>query len=173
MKIETDRLLLISCNFEMINCILAGDKEISKFLNVTLPEKWTENGAPAFLWTKERLTTHPEEEKWFTYLHIIKQGNILNGSCGYKGPPDENGVVEIGYEVSSSHRSKGLATEIAAALIKNAFNHPEVKKVVAHTLAEVNASGKILQKCGMKKVAEIEDPEDGLIWKWELERVSA
>jgi len=27
-----------------------------------------------------------------------------------------------------------------------------------------------LQKCGFKKVEEITDPDDGLIWKWELKR---
>jgi hypothetical protein len=43
--------------------------------------------------------------------------------------------------------------------------------VDAHTLAQWNASTKILQKCGLTKIAEKHDPEDGDIWHWRLMRV--
>lgn len=40
-----------------------------------------------------------------------------------------------------------------------------------HTpLGHDNASTRVLHKAGFRKLAEIEDPDDGPIWQWRLER---
>jgi RimJ/RimL family protein N-acetyltransferase len=79
-------------------------------------------------------------------------------------------MVEIGYEVIEPYRNKGFATEIALALVKNAFEYKDVNLVQAHTLADKNPSTKVLVKCGFQWVEEVEEEEDGTIWKWELKR---
>lgn len=43
-------------------------------------------------------------------------------------------------------------------------------KIKAHTLPSENPSVKVLHKCGFQFISEVIDPEDGLIWKWELRR---
>lgn len=118
----------------------------------------------------DKLKSGEREFGWWTYLPIHKAENKLIGSCGYKGQPNEDGEVEIGYEIKSEYRNKGLATELAKALVENAFNFDTVNSVQAHTLGEVNASTKVLSKCGFQKTDEIEDKENGAIWKWELKR---
>lgn len=55
-------------------------------------------------------------------------------------------------------------------LIQNAFLEKQVKSILAHALGQENPSTKVLQKCGFEKVAELTDPDEGLIWKWELKR---
>jgi RimJ/RimL family protein N-acetyltransferase len=55
-------------------------------------------------------------------------------------------------------------------MIDYAFAHEEVKAVIAHTLAEKNASNSVLQKVGMKFIAEVDDPEEGKIWRWQISR---
>jgi hypothetical protein len=44
-----------------------------------------------------------------------------------------------------------------------------VSVVCAHTLAKENASTKVLTRCGFRKTAELDDPDEGPIWRWELE----
>ena len=66
----------------------------------------------------------------------------------------------------------GLATEMAKALIEKAFESDEVSYVQAHTLAVENESRSVLKKCGMTKMEELEDPEDGKIWRWEIRKES-
>ena len=63
-----------------------------------------------------------------------------------------------------------MATEFVTALVKNAFSNPNVQAITAHTLGKENPSTKVLAKCGFIKVDDINDPEDGLFWKWELKR---
>ncbi|UPT68402.1 MAG: GNAT family N-acetyltransferase [Sphingobacteriales bacterium JAD_PAG50586_3] len=172
MNIETQRLLLIACTKEITEAVLAGDNAIKELLNVNIPTKWTEFGEPAFRFTLARLSEQPDEFMWWAYLPIYKADNMLVGSCGFKGVPTDTGMVEIGYEVAESYRNKGLATEFATALIDFAFSHPQVTMVQAHTLAVENASCAVLQRCGMQKMETLEDPDDGLIWRWELKRNS-
>lgn len=167
--IETPRLKLVCCNKEVLEAIFEGDSSLAKFLDVNILTKWTEFGEPAFKFTYEKILHGPGNIKWWSYLPVLKKTKTLLGSCGYKGDP-KNGMVEIGYEVAEAYRGMGLATEMAKALIKQAFESGEVDRVQAHTLAQVNESGSVLIKCGMQKIEELEDPDDGKIWRWEIKK---
>jgi ribosomal-protein-alanine N-acetyltransferase len=101
----------------------------------------------------------------FAVLH--KSENLLIGAAGFKGPADANGVVEIGYGIVPSFQNKGFATEAAQGLVEFAANSGKVRLVRAHTLPESNASSRVLLKCGFTKTGEVQDPEDGLVWRWE------
>src|SRR5437773_10716686 len=47
---------------------------------------------------------------------------VVVGGCGYKGPPDSEGAVEIAYGIHPSHQGRGYAKEAAAALVGFAFS---------------------------------------------------
>ena len=94
------------------------------------------------------------------------------GTCGFKGPPDADGIVEIAYGVTLARQNKGYATEAAAALVAFAFNTGEVCVVRAHTIAGDSASARVLAKCGFRSAGQVVDPEDGPVWRWETERIS-
>jgi len=159
---------LIPCDLKIFECILKGDQHIAAHLNINVPNQWTEFGSPAFEYGNKKIQEDPSSSKWWTYLPIYKESNTLIGSCGFKGPPNDKGHVEIGYEVAKLYRNKGYASEMAKQLIHIATNDKEVKSIIAHTLADKNASVSILQKFNFILVEEINDPEDGLIWKWQL-----
>ena len=94
------------------------------------------------------------------------------GSCAFKSPPDPDGIVEIAYGVNPDHQQRGYATEAAQGLVKYAFASGRVRTVRAHTLREKNASTRVLTKCGFAHVGEVIDPDDGLVWRWELRESS-
>jgi [ribosomal protein S5]-alanine N-acetyltransferase len=167
--IDTPRLQLVCCNTEMLQALFEGDAKLASLLGIQVPETWTEFGEPAFRWTYNKLNAGTGQKEWLCYLPVLKEENMLVGSCGYKGDP-VNGMVEIGYEVARDYRGNGLATEMAESLVKYAMLDPVIDYVQAHTLAEVNESGTVLRKCGMQKIEELEDPEDGKIWRWEIRK---
>jgi RimJ/RimL family protein N-acetyltransferase len=107
----------------------------------------------------------------FAAVHRVSATVI--GSCGYKGPPDPDGVVEISYGTDPDYRGKGYATEAAQALVRYAFGNSRVRVVRAHTIEKANASTRVLQKCGFRYISEVIDPEDGLVWRWEKHRDEA
>jgi RimJ/RimL family protein N-acetyltransferase len=104
------------------------------------------------------------------YFVIHRDDDRLIGNCGFKGAPNAEGMVEIGYAIAPAYEGRGYATEVAQGLTDRAFASPYVKMVDAHTLAEENASTSVLRKIGMKWVEEIIDPEDGKIWHWRITR---
>jgi [ribosomal protein S5]-alanine N-acetyltransferase len=169
LRIETARLELICCSKDILEALFKGDDALAALLQVNIHGKWTEFGEPAFKFTYQNILEGSGKIEWWAYLPVLKKTKTLLGSCGYKGDP-KNGMVEIGYEVSEPYRGWGLATEMARALIKNAFECNEVDYVQAHTLAEVNESGSVLKKCGMQMTGEVDDPRDGKLWRWEIRK---
>ena len=167
--LHSKRLRFINSDIAILNAILDSNESLSNLIHAEIPEKWSEFGKGPFEYVVQHLDSHPQDAPWWNWLAILKDQNLLVGNCGYKGPP-KDGIVEIGYEVIPAYRGIGLATEIAALLVDHAFEFPEVDMIIAHTLAEENASCKVLTKCGFHFEKEIFDPEDGLIWKWCLRK---
>ena len=93
-------------------------------------------------------------------------GTVI-GECGFKGPASSDGVVEIAYNIYPDHQGQGYATEAAAAMVDFALGDETVCLVFAHTLPESNASTRVLTKCGFRHVGEVNDSDDGLVWRWE------
>jgi ribosomal-protein-alanine N-acetyltransferase len=168
--LETKHLRLVSCTPVILRAALVGNTTLASALGVSVPDNWTEFGTGALQYALDRLLEDPKALNWFGYFPIHKADRSLIGSGGYKGPPSTEGSVELGYEIVPEYRNRGLATEMTQALLENAFIDPRVAVVIAHTLAHENASTRVLNKCGFKKIADLHDPDDGAIWEWALEK---
>ncbi|SFO78809.1 Protein N-acetyltransferase, RimJ/RimL family [Geodermatophilus dictyosporus] len=103
--------------------------------------------------------------QWFSYLVIDPVEDLVVGMGGFTGPPVD-GAVEIGYSVAPAHRGRGHATA-AARLWLDLAAREGVSLVRAHTLAEEGPSTTVLRRLGFERVAEIDDAEDGPVWRWE------
>ncbi|WP_229212050.1 GNAT family N-acetyltransferase [Dyadobacter arcticus] len=158
---------LVPCDDTLYDAIRMGNNTLARVMGVNVPKKWTEF-RDTFTPSYHRWKAHPPLRDWWVYLVIYLPDNQLIGSCGYKGEPDANGMVEIGYEIMPTHRTIGLGTEAAKGLLDHAFTHNIVRKVSAHTLAEENASARILEKIGFAQIEDVNDPEEGLLWRWEI-----
>jgi RimJ/RimL family protein N-acetyltransferase len=127
--------------------------------------------APAWL---ARLETATAADPWIDGFAIVHMAsNTVIGSASFKGPPDADGVVEVAYGVVPSQQGRGYATEATAALVSYAFADDRVRVVRAHTSPRNDASARVLTKCGFTRIAEVIDPEDGPVWRWELPRAAA
>ena len=121
--------------------------------------------SPKFL---ARILSAESADPWRDgFIVLLGNDNLAVGTCGYKGPPGPDGVVEIGYGIAPAFQGRGFATEAAQALVAHAFNSGLVRTVRAHTSPEPNASSRVLQKCGFARIGEVIEPEDGLVWRWE------
>jgi RimJ/RimL family protein N-acetyltransferase len=121
-----------------------------------------------------RLRASTSTDPWIHgFSLVLRDSDVVVGKCGFKGPPAEDGVVEIAYGILPGYQGKGYATEAAEALTACAFQSGSVRVVRAHTLPELNASTRVLTKCGFRHVGEVIDPEDGLVWRWEKHQGNA
>lgn len=106
---------------------------------------------------------------WVGYLALEGPTRRVVGTCGFKGGPDADNAAEIAYFTFPGEEARGIATAMAEALVRVASSAtPQLDTVVAHTLAERNASCRILEKLGFRHAGTVIDPEDGTIWRWEV-----
>jgi ribosomal-protein-alanine N-acetyltransferase len=116
-----------------------------------------------------RLAATTTADPWVLgFSVILAASDEVVGSCGFKGPPDADGMVEIAYAIAPAHQNKGYATEVAAALVQFARADAQVRTIRAHTLEDANASARVLMKCGFQLRGEVIDPEDGPVVRWEM-----
>ena len=155
-----------------LNALIQGEQALADLIGVELAENWlvfpeTIDFIPLSL---QMLESDPQILRWGMHLFLKKDENKIIGNGGFKGLPNDEGMVEIGYAISPLYENQGLGTEAARGMIDYAFSWGAVRMVDAHTLAAENASVKVLQKCGMTRIAEKHDPDDGPIWQWRILR---
>jgi [ribosomal protein S5]-alanine N-acetyltransferase len=105
------------------------------------------------------------EEPWIGYLALAD--GTPAGTCGYKSKL-QNGRVEIAYFTFQEFEGRGVASAMAAQLVTIAKKHDASIVVAAQTLPERNASHRILEKLGFRRVDTIDHPEDGIVREWQL-----
>jgi len=116
----------------------------------------------------ERLRAATGPDPWvFGFAVIHREDQCVIGAASFKGPPDDDGVVEIAYGIVPAYQGLGYATEAAAALVDFAVERVEVRTIRAHTMPDGNASMRVLVKAGFQFVGEVVDEEDGLVCRWE------
>jgi RimJ/RimL family protein N-acetyltransferase len=121
--------------------------------------------SPAYL---ARLRASEAADPWVHGFAVVhRESRSVVGGAGFKGPPDDDGMVEIAYGIVPLHQGQGLATEAAGALMTFASNDGRVRLLRAHTRPTPNASTRVLTKCGFVRTGEVVDPEDGRVWRWE------
>jgi len=72
------------------------------------------------------------------------------GDTLFHGPPDDRGIVDIGYGLVPSARGHGYATIAVVAMITWAFGHAGVCRVTANTTDDNVGSVALMQRAGMK-----------------------
>ena len=168
--IETENLQLVACAPEHYEALLRDKQDLGSLLNIKVPDTWPvfpESVSPQLY---EFIRNNLSQMEWGFYLFIHRQDRVLIGEGGFKGKPDEEGMVELGYALIPEYRRRGFATEAARGLARYAFSHPQIQIVQAHTLPDGKESIRVLEKLGMKLVGTFHDPEDGDVLRWRVER---
>lgn len=111
------------------------------------------------------------EPPWIGYVGVDARTSRYVGVCSFKGPCRE-GMAEIAYFTFPAYESQGWGRRLAAALIAIGWSEPQLMSILAHTLPQENASTRILRRLGFQLVGPVQDPEDGVVWQWQLERPS-
>jgi RimJ/RimL family protein N-acetyltransferase len=104
------------------------------------------------------------------FVHRLED-DVVVGEIGAAFVDDE-GTIEIGYAVVESQRNRGYATAAVEALVAEAREASEVRRIVAHAPLERPESGRVLEKAGFAMVREMDDTDEAgtvrRVKEWEL-----
>jgi ribosomal-protein-alanine N-acetyltransferase len=147
-SLETTRLILRSFILEDAPEVqkLAGNKEIAS-TTLHIPHPY-ENGM-----AEEWISKHQEEyEKGeqITFAIVHRDEKYLIGAIGLSGFSEEHETAEVGYWIGKPYWNQGFCTEATAAVLKYAFNELKLNRVHARHFKRNPASGRVMQKVGMK-----------------------
>lgn len=105
---------------------------------------------------------------WLTRFIICTETSAAMGRAGFHGPPDSNGVVEVGYAIDPLHRRRGHARAAVEIMLDVARNHQSVRKVRAAVQRNNVPSRSLIDKFGFQKDGDQWDEEDGFETIFEL-----
>jgi RimJ/RimL family protein N-acetyltransferase len=157
-RIELARLVLRNATAAMIGLELDDRPRFERCLGARVPADWPPEilagAVPIF---QARLESEPDlSQGWLAWYVILKDdggsGPVLIGNCGFKGPPDPDGLVEISYSVLAAYQNRGYGSEAVAGVLAWAFAHAEVSCVAATTYPELRPSVRLLEKLGFQYV---------------------
>ncbi|MEV8377287.1 GNAT family N-acetyltransferase [Kribbella sp. NPDC056861] len=110
----------------------------------------------------EQLRTQPEAAPWIAQAVLSGPSDTVVGYAGFHGPPDADGMVEVGYTVDPRYQRQGYAKAILAALIERITADPAVRVLRATISPDNAASLATIAPFGFTQNGEQWDEEDGL-----------
>jgi [ribosomal protein S5]-alanine N-acetyltransferase len=144
--------------------LAAGDlAAASSAAGVTLTPYFT---TPEAIWLWQlrigQIAADPPSARWFARAAVAEPDGVVVGHAGFHGPPDEAGMVEVGYSVDPAWRRQGYATAMLSELLKRAATEPGVKTVRASISPDNAGSLATVARFGFTQNGEQWDEEDGL-----------
>ena len=147
----TDRLRLVAGTEALAAAEIKDKAEFAKLLGALVPETWPPDNLRDVLdYFYALYKEHSEWGGWLTWyaVRIDSDYPIVCGGVGFKGPPDEQGMVEIGCSVLPEFQGQGVATEMVGGIVQWAKQQPHVKRIEAETNTDNKASIRVLEKNG-------------------------
>ncbi len=169
MKIETERLILLATELKHFELVMQSKQLLAEYLGVNVPISFPES-EDALPWFYDLVKTDETLVGWLSFWALHRADNTLIASIGFKGKPDENGKIEIGYSVIPEYRRRGFASEMVRALLEYGFADPKVTVIEAQTRIDNIPSMKVLERFGMRQTGTSHDEEEGEMFVWKLER---
>ena len=169
-RIETPRTTLILLPAEFHRAALAGETDLAeKIVGASLPGGWPDEDDRFMLDMRLKdLSDHPEWAHWWVRAIVERSSSKMVGHVGFHGPPDNDGLVEVGYTIFEQHRRKGFAEEAVRALLAWALADEDVVGFRASVGPWNEPSLKMVEKLGFVQVGVQWDERDGQELVFEL-----
>jgi len=116
----------------------------------------------------EQVVEDPASAAWVTGIVWDPERRLAVGRAGYHGPPDDDGMVEVGYSIDPQFRRQGYARAALRALLARAEGEAAVRTFRATISPDNVASRDLVLAHGLVEVGEQMDDEDGLEIIYEL-----
>jgi RimJ/RimL family protein N-acetyltransferase len=116
----------------------------------------------------DQVLDDPASAAWITGVVWDPDRRLTVGRAGFHGPPDGDGMVEVGYSIDPQFRRQGYARAALRALLARAEADPAVRTFRATIAPDNVASRDLVLAHGLVEVGEQVDEEDGLEIVYEL-----
>jgi len=124
--------------------LLAGERAVAE-TTALIPHPYPDGAAEAWIAAQARDCAAGRE---YTYAITLAGDGLLIGAIGLRPAATEQ--ENLGYWIGRAHWGRGYATTAVRAVIGLAFSLLDLDRLSASHLARNPASGRVLEKCGLK-----------------------
>ncbi len=166
-EVDPREIALVAVPPPVVHALGAEDNELADSLSTNDLSPYVVGKDCRSLWRmrSQQITADPTSAAWITRLitvSSIDEPTVVVGLAGFHGPPDERGMVEVGYRVDPLHRRQGYARSALEILLNQAAENVDVH-IVRATISPTNESSRaLIDQYGFLEVGEQWDDEDGL-----------
>jgi len=158
-SIPTERLDLVLLTRVWLHAYVEGAPLPD--LGFSDPDEFLAGGAHVVHLRAEQLAHDPGQGPWLLRAIVLRATGCAVGYVNFHAPPDERGMVEIGYQVLPRHRRRGYATEAATGMWEWAAR--QGARVLRASVAPDNAASlAMVRRAGLVQVKSQIDDVDGL-----------
>jgi len=145
--LSSNRLYLraFNKNDDEVVCTLAGAHEVAD-TTLRIPHPYKIEMAEAWIDSHKELILKNIE---YPFAICLKEKDLFIGVVALL-PNMEFNNAELGYWIGKPYRNRGYATEAAAEILRYGFMDLNYHRIYAHYFSRNHASGRVLQKIGMK-----------------------
>ena len=149
-EIETQRLILRQLRMEDVYEYyerLFGDADVTRYMDVEPHQDISES-----LESLQRILDRYEEEDYYCWAIEAKEEEGLIGLIKLMRFDPRDNSCSFAYMLGCRYWNKGYGTEALKAVFRFAFEELKVERIVADHMAPNIASGRVMEKLGMKHI---------------------
>jgi len=147
-NINTERLLLRRINIDDTETMFqnwASDPDVTKYMRWKTHKDIETTKGVINSWIKEYENTNT-----YHWGIVYKEKDKLIGTIAVTSINKDAQSGSVGYCIAKKYWNKGITTEALKAVLNYMFFKADFKKITASHIVENLASGKVMQKSGMK-----------------------
>jgi RimJ/RimL family protein N-acetyltransferase len=161
--VSSERLDLLPMSLELMETLLRGDlASAQRMVGYRIPADWPHVLESVLRFRIPLARAQPEAQPLLLLAMVLRANpEVVVGRLGFHGPVDDDGMLEIGYEVFPAFRRQGYAREAVIAMFRWAQGDPAVLRFRTSVSPQNAPSLNLVRGLGFTEVGSQWDDEDG------------
>jgi RimJ/RimL family protein N-acetyltransferase len=161
--VSTDRLDLVPMSLELMEALERGDMESAqRLVGYRISADWPQVMGSVLRFRIPLARSRPDAVPLLLLAMVLRaEPEVVVGRLGFHGPVDDDGMLEIGYEVFPAYRRQGYAREAVSGMFRSAQRDPAVLRFRASVRPDNAPSRNLVTSLGFTEVGSQWDDEDG------------
>ena len=127
----------------------------------TNPHRHLVDDSGPLKWRVPQVKVDPSLNKWFVRWIVLTHSREIIGSTSFHGPPNADGMIEIGFGIHPLFQGQGYGPEALIGMWSWAIGDADVK-TLRYTVSQSNTrSMRVIEKFGFADVGVQVDAVDG------------
>ena len=161
--VSSEHLNLVPMSLALMQALARGDLQCAQpMVGYRIPPHWPRAMESVLRFRIAVAQARPDSLPLLLNVMVLRADpEVVVGRIGFHGPADEDGMLEIGYEVFAPYRRRGYAREAVIAMFGWAQRDPAVRRFRATVSPQNLASRCLVTGLGFGQIGTQWDEHDG------------